>query len=110
MTADLRYNLWLDPDNTPLHRAVEKDLERFFIERFADFPHIRLFGADPYDYDAPFNRLYLALIARGEEYCAHHWQYFVTPSQLHRCFFSAVGHSNKFLRDPDDGDPTRHNA
>ena len=58
----IRYNLWIDPDNTAQHRAVEADLERYFMERFADYPHIRLFGADPYDYDAPFNRLYDALM------------------------------------------------
>lgn len=106
----IRYDLWLDPENMQLHRAVEKDLERFFLERFADFPHIRLFGADPYDYDAPFNRLYQALMVRGEEYCAQHWSYVATPEQLHRSFFRAVGRSNKFLRDPDDGDSTRHDA
>lgn len=43
----IRYNLWIDPDNTAQHRAVEADLERYFMERFADYPHIRLFGADP---------------------------------------------------------------
>ena len=42
----IRYNLWIDPDNVTQHRAVEADLERYFIERFADYPHIRLFGAD----------------------------------------------------------------
>lgn len=34
----IRYNLWLDPDNVAQHRAVEADLERYFMERFADFP------------------------------------------------------------------------
>ena len=58
----IRYNLWIDPDNVAQHRAVEADLEHYFIERFADYPHIRLFGADPYDYDAPFNRLYDVLM------------------------------------------------
>lgn len=106
----IHYDLWLDPENTPRHQAVEQDLERFFMERFADYPHICLFGADPYDYDAPFNRLYLALMIRGEEYCARHWSYVATPGQLHHGFFRAVSRSNKFLREPHDGDSTQHNA
>ncbi|MBB3142721.1 hypothetical protein [Halomonas organivorans] len=107
----IRYDLWLDPDDVARHRAVEADLENFFLERFADFPHIRLFGADPYDYDAPFNRLYDVLMARGNEYCERHWHYVPTPEQLNRTFFRAVGRSNKFIRDnPDDGDPPRHDA
>lgn len=61
----IRYNLWLDPDNTPLHRAVEAELERYFMARFADYPHISLADEDPYDYDAPFNRLYDVLMARA---------------------------------------------
>lgn len=103
----IRYNLWLDPDNIVQHRAVEADLERYFMERFADYPHIRLFGADPYDYDAPFNRLYDALIARADEYCQRQWTYVPTPVQLNQAFFRAVGRSPKFLRDPQDGDPHR---
>lgn len=95
----IRYNLWLDPDNTVQHRAVEADLERYFMERFADYPHIRLFGADPYDYDAPFNRLYDALMARAAEYCERTWCYVASPEQLNRCFFRAVGRSNKFVQD-----------
>ncbi|WP_346796529.1 hypothetical protein R5M92_13725 [Halomonas sp. Bachu 37] len=106
----IRYNLWLDPDNTTQHRAVEAELELFFMERFADYPHIRLFGADPYDYDAPFNRLYDVLIARGAEYCERRWHYVVTPEQLNRCFFRAVGRSNKFVRDPNDGDSHRSSS
>ncbi|WP_355659477.1 hypothetical protein [Halomonas salifodinae] len=103
----IRYNLWLDPDNGAVHRAVEADLERYFVERFADYPHIRLFGADPYDYDAPFNRLYDALMARALDYCERQWRYVPTPAQLNQAFFRAVGRSNKFLRDPQDGDPHR---
>ncbi|MWJ27431.1 hypothetical protein GPM19_04290 [Halomonas sp. ZH2S] len=106
----IRYTLWLDPDNTPLHRAVEADLERFFMERFADYPHIRLFGADPYDYDSPFNRLYDVLMARAAEYAERHWQYIVSPEQLNRCFFRAVGRSNKFVRDPNDGDSNQSSS
>ena len=45
----IRYTLWLDPDDKVRHRAAEASLEAFFLERFADYPHIRLFGADPYD-------------------------------------------------------------
>ncbi len=103
----IRYDLWLDPDNVARHRAVEADMIRYFVERFADYPHIRLFGADPYDYDAPFNRLYDVLMARAAEYCEREWRYSPTPEQLNRAFFLAVGQSNKFLRDPDDGDPHR---
>ncbi|GEK48030.1 hypothetical protein PRZ61_15785 [Halomonas pacifica] len=106
----IRYNLWLDPDNTATHRAVEADLERYFVERFADYPHIRLFGADPYDYDAPFNRLYDALMARALDYCERQWCYVPTPAQLNQAFFRAVGRSNKFLRDPQDGDPHRSDS
>ena len=36
----IRYNLWIDPDNTAQHRAVEADLERYFMERFADYLRI----------------------------------------------------------------------
>ncbi|MFG6668430.1 hypothetical protein ACGK9R_15160 [Halomonas sp. HNIBRBA4712] len=96
----IRYTLWLDPDNTALHQRVEADLERYFVERFADYPHIRLYGADPYDYDAPFNRLYDALIARATEYGERVWGYVASPEQLNRCFFRAVGRSNKFVQDP----------
>ncbi|PMR71045.1 hypothetical protein [Halomonas heilongjiangensis] len=103
----IRYDLWLDPDNVARHRAVEADLIRFFMERFADYPHIRLFGADPYDYDAPFNRLHDVLMARAGEYCERQWNYVPAPEQLTRAFFLAVGRSNKFVRDPDDGDPHR---
>lgn len=106
----IRYNLWLDPDNGAAHRAVEADLERYFVERFADYPHIRLFGADPYDYDAPFNRLYDALMARALDYCERQWRYVPTPAQLNQAFFRAVGRSNKFLRDPQDGDPHRSDS
>lgn len=106
----IRYNLWLDPDNVIQHRAVEADLERYFMERFADYPHIRLFGADPYDYDAPFNRLYDVLMSRAAEYCECRWCYVPTPVQLNQAFFRAVGRSNKFLRDPDDGAPPRHDT
>ncbi|SHM14298.1 hypothetical protein [Vreelandella subglaciescola] len=95
----IRYNLWLDPDNTPQHRAVEAELERYFMERFADYPHIRLAGADPYDYDAPFNRLYGVLMARAAEFCEERWGYVASPAQLNRCFFRAVGRSNKFVQD-----------
>ncbi|WP_447927163.1 hypothetical protein [Vreelandella sp. EE27] len=95
----IRYNLWLDPDNTAQHKAVEADLERYFIERFADYPHIRLFDADPYDYDAPFNRLYDALMARAAEYCERTRCYVASPEQLTRCFYRAVGRSNKFVQD-----------
>jgi hypothetical protein len=106
----IRYDLWLDPDNVARHRAVEADLIRYFVERFADYPHIRLFGADPYDYDAPFNRLYHVLMARAADYCEREWRYAPTPEQLNRAFFLAVGQSNKFLRDPDDGDPHRSDS
>ncbi|GHC24908.1 hypothetical protein [Aidingimonas halophila] len=95
----IRYTLWLDPDNHALHSIVEADLEHYFLERFADYPHIRLFGEDPYDYDAPFNRLYDVLIARAAEYCERQWQYVPTPIQLNKAFFLAVGHSTKFIRD-----------
>ncbi|MAX31774.1 MAG: hypothetical protein CME72_01735 [Halomonadaceae bacterium] len=103
----IRYTLWLDPDDVARHRAVEADLEHYFVERFADYPHIRLFGHDPYDYDAPFNRLYEALLARAKDYCERQWRYVPTPVQLNTAFFRAVGRSNKFLRDPQDGDPDR---
>jgi hypothetical protein len=103
----IRYNLWLDPDNVAQHRAVEADLIRYFMERFADYPHIRLFGADPYDYDAPFNRLHDVLMARANEYCERQWHYSPTPEQLNRAFFLAVSRSNKFLRDSPDGHPDR---
>ncbi|SDJ22246.1 hypothetical protein [Billgrantia gudaonensis] len=106
----IRYTLWLDPDDVAQHRAVEADLERYFMERFADYPHIRLFGADPYDYDAPFNRLYGVLIARAHEYCERQWCYVPTPEQLNRTFFRAVGRSNKFVRDPADGDQRQSDA
>nr|WP_298415001.1 hypothetical protein [uncultured Halomonas sp.] len=106
----IRYDLWLDPDNVERHRTVEADLERYFIERFADFPHIRLFGDDPYDYDSPFNRLYDALILRATDYCERKWRYVPTPVQLNKAFFRGVARSNKFLRDPEyDGDPNRTN-
>lgn len=95
----IRYNLWIAPDDIEQHKAVEADLERYFIERFADYPHIRLSGADPYDYDAPFNRLYEALIARAAEYSEDTWGYVATPEQLNRCFFRAVGRSTKFVQD-----------
>jgi len=103
----IRYDLWIDPDDTERHRAVEADLERYFVERFADYPHIRLFGDDPCDYDAPFNRLYDALIARAGDYCARQWRYAPSPVQLNQAFFRAVARSNKFLRDPLDADPNR---
>lgn len=104
----IRYNLWLEPDNVARHLAVEADLERYFMERFADYPHIRLFGADPYDYDAPFNRLYDVLMARAHEYCERQWRgYAPSPTQLNRSFFRAVGRSNKFIRDSHDGNPDR---
>ncbi len=103
----IRYNLWLDPDNVAQHRAVEADLIRYFMERFADYPHIRLFGADPYDYDAPFNRLHDVLMARAGEYCERQWRYAPTPEQLTRAFFLAVSRSNKFVRDSPDGNPDR---
>lgn len=93
----IRYNLWLDPDNTPLHHAVEAELERYFMARFADYPHISLADEDPYDYDAPFNRLYDVLMARAAEYCEDHWGYVATPGQLNRCFFRAVGRSSKIV-------------
>lgn len=104
----IRYNLWLEPDNVARHLVVEADLERYFMERFADYPHIRLFGADPYDYDAPFNRLYDVLMARAHEYCERQWRgYAPSPTQLNRSFFRAVGRSNKFIRDSHDGNPDR---
>ncbi|WP_027960484.1 hypothetical protein [Halomonas halodenitrificans] len=103
----IRYTLWLDPEDIGRHRAMEAQLLHYFVERFADYPHIRLFGDDPYDYDAPFNRLHDALIARAAEYCEREWCYVPTPEQLNRAFFLAVGESNKFLREPDDGDPHR---
>lgn len=103
----IRYDLWITPDDIERHRAVEADLERYFVERFADYPHIRLFGADPYDYDAPFNRLHDALIARASDYCERQWVYVPTPAQLTQAFFRAVMRSNKFLRDPDDAAPDR---
>ncbi|BBI59297.1 hypothetical protein DQ400_03535 [Vreelandella sulfidaeris] len=106
----IRYNLWIDPDNVVQHRTVENDLERYFVERFADYPHIRLFGADPYDYDAPFNRLYDVLMARAAEYCERTWCYVASPEQLNRCFFRAVGRSNKFVRDQPDGDTHQSGA
>lgn len=106
----IRYTLWLDPDNTLLHRTVEAELERFFMERFADYPHIRLFGADPYDYDSPFNRLYDVLMARAADYAERHWRYVASPEQLNRCFFRAVGRSNKFVRDPNDGDSNQSSS
>lgn len=95
----IRYNLWLDPENTAQHRAMEAELERYFMARFADYPHISLADDDPYDYDAPFNRLYDVLIARAAEHCESHWGYVATPAQLSRCFFRAVGRSNKILTD-----------
>ncbi|NWN83900.1 MAG: hypothetical protein HLX48_13055 [Halomonas sp.] len=103
----IRYTQWLDPEDTARHRAMEAQLLHYFVERFADYPHIRLFGDDPYDYDAPFNRLHDVLIARAAEYCEREWCYVPTPEQLNRAFFLAVGESNKFLREPDDGDPHR---
>ncbi|TDX27916.1 hypothetical protein DFO67_112132 [Modicisalibacter xianhensis] len=107
----IRYDLWISPDDIKRHRAVEADLERYFIERFADYPHIRLFGDDPYDYDAPFNRLYDVLIARANDYCEREWGYVPTPIQLNQAFFRGVAHSNKFLRDSgNDADPDRPDA
>ncbi|KXS37269.1 MULTISPECIES: hypothetical protein [Modicisalibacter] len=103
----IRYDLWLFPDDVERHRRVEGELERYFLERFADYPHIRLFDADPYDYDAPFNRLYDALIARATDYCAREWAYTPTPAQLNQAFFRAVARSTKFLRNPSDADPNR---
>ena len=102
----IRYTLWLDPDDKVRHRAAEASLEAFFLERFADYPHIRLFGADPYDYDAPFNRLYDVLIARGAEFIEREQAYVPTPEQLNRAFFRAVGRSTKFVRDNPDGEPS----
>ena len=95
----IRYNLWIDPDNIEQHKAIEAQLERCFIERLADYPPNRLSGADPYDYDAPFNRLYEALMARAADYCENTWGYVATPEQLNRCFFRAVGRSTKFVQD-----------
>ncbi|MCK0767143.1 hypothetical protein [Chromohalobacter canadensis] len=100
----IRYDLWLMPDDKPRHRMVEQALERFFVARFADYPHLRLPGADPYDYDAPFNRLYDALLARARDYCEREWHYVPTPAQLNTAFFRAVAHSPKFILDPRDGD------
>ncbi|GAB2803513.1 hypothetical protein GCM10027040_34780 [Halomonas shantousis] len=101
----IRYDLWFDPDDAGRHRAVEADLERYFLERFADYPHFRLPGADPYDYDAPFNRLYTALLARARDYCQRQWHYVPTPLQLNQAFYRAIAHSTKFILDPPHGDP-----
>ena len=107
----IRYDLWIVPNDIKRHRAIEADLERYFIERFADYPHIRLFGDDPNDYDAPFNRLYLALIARANDYCEREWGYVPSPLQLSQAFFRGVAHSNKFLRDRNDHvDPDQSNT
>ncbi|ALM53872.1 hypothetical protein [Halomonas huangheensis] len=106
----IRYTQWLDPDAETLHRSAEAALEAWFFERFADYPHIRLFGADPYDYDAPFNRLYDVLIARAAEYIEREQAYVATPEQLSRAFYRAVARSTKFVRDNPDGDPPRNDS
>ncbi|QEM83344.1 hypothetical protein [Halomonas binhaiensis] len=103
----IRYTLWLEPEATERHQAAEAALETWFFERFADYPHIRLFGADPYDYDAPFNRLYDVLISRAAEYIEREQAYVPTPEQLSRAFYRAVGRSTKFVRDNPDGNPPR---
>ena len=104
----IRYNLWLEPDNVARHVAVEADLERYFMESNADYPHLRLLGAHPYIDDAPLNRLDDVLTARAPEDCEHQWRGYVpSPTQLNRTFFRAVGRSNKFIRDSHDGNPDR---
>ncbi|MCM5705553.1 hypothetical protein [Larsenimonas salina] len=93
----ISFDLWLDPDDTPLHRRIERELEHYFLERFADYPHIRLPVSQTHDYDAPFNRLYSALIERARAYCLRKWQYSPSPIQLNQAFFRAVSRSPKFI-------------
>ncbi|WP_106479036.1 hypothetical protein [Phytohalomonas tamaricis] len=109
---NIRYDLWLDPDNTTRHRQVEAALERYFIDRFADYPHIRLPESQTYDYDAPFNRLYASLLARASDYCERVWNYLPSPIQLNQAFFRAVSRSNKFITEhtPSDGDSNRSSS
>ncbi|WP_110685530.1 hypothetical protein [Salinicola aestuarinus] len=101
------YDLWLDPDDVDRHRTLEVTLERYFIERLADYPHLRLPGPDPYDYDAPFNRLYTALIERARAYCLRDHHYSPTPMQLSQAFYRAVARSRKVILDSPHGDSNR---
>lgn len=101
------YDLWRDPDGVERHRRLEATLEHYFLEPLADYPHLRLPGPDPYDYDAPFNRLYLALIERARAYCLNECRYSPTPMQLNQAFYRAVAHSNKVILDSHHGDSNR---
>nr|WP_286009695.1 hypothetical protein [Salinicola sp. S1-1-2] len=96
--------MWIDPDDRKRHRLVERALEEYFMQRLADYPHLRLPGPDPYDYDAPFNRLYTTLVERAREYCLREYCYSPTPMQLSRAFYRAVARSNKVILDSHHGD------
>ncbi|WP_110647907.1 hypothetical protein [Salinicola peritrichatus] len=101
------FDLWIDPDDRERHRAAEAALEHWFMERLADFPHLRLPGPDPYDYDAPFNRLHAALVERARDHSLHEYAYSPTPMQLSQAFYRAVARSNKVILDFQHGDSHR---
>ncbi|WP_303854398.1 hypothetical protein [Salinicola salarius] len=98
------FDLWIDPDDLDRHRAVEQALEHYFMERLADYPHLRLPGPDPYDYDAPFNRLHAVLVERARDYLLRDYFYSPTPMQLSQAFYRAVARSNKVILDSSHGD------
>ncbi|MGQ7243113.1 hypothetical protein ACUN9V_06575 [Salinicola sp. V024] len=101
------FDLWIDPDDHERHRAIEQVLEHYFLERLADYPHLRLPGPDPYDYDAPFNRLHTVLVERARHYLLGEYLYSPTPMQLSQAFYRAVARSNKVILDSSHGDSHR---
>lgn len=101
------FDLWIAPDDHHRHQALAAALEHYFMERLADYPHLRLPGPDPYDYDAPFNRLHAALVERARDYCRREYAYSPSPMQLSQAFYRAVARSNKVILDPSHGDSPR---
>lgn len=110
MPMSIDFDLWIDPDDHERHRAIEKALEHYFMERLADYPHLRLPGPDPYDYDAPFNRLHAALVERARHYLLRDYLYSPTPMQLSQAFYRAVARSNKVILDSPHGDSSQSGA
>ncbi|GHB17221.1 hypothetical protein [Salinicola rhizosphaerae] len=104
------FDLWIDPDDHDRHRSMASALERYFMERLADYPHLRLPGPDPYDYDAPFNRLQTALVERARDFCLREHAYSPTPMQLSQAFYRAVARSNKVILDSPHGDSSPSGA
>ena len=99
--ASGQYDLWLYPQDIDRHRRIEADLQGYFMERFADFPHIRLPVAQSLDQEVPFNRLYDSLIKRARSWCREQRDYSPSPMQLNQAFFRAVSRSPKFIIEDD---------